>query len=153
MPNQDESQWTLATLKYYLEQLIMNHETMDLQRHLSEHTAVIVAQQAMSATLLQTQLTTNDALRKAEVAIEKRFDSVNEFRAQLGDQARTFLPRPEFDIQQLAMGARIAALEKSVNDFQGRKSGVFEGWGWAVGIVSLLIAIMGAVLTLTGHLR
>lgn len=35
------------------------------------------------------------ALDKAERAIEKRFDSVNEFRAQLNDQAHSFMPRTE----------------------------------------------------------
>ncbi len=36
-----------------------------------------------------------EAVVKAEIAAEKRFDSVNEFRGQLSDQARTFMPRPE----------------------------------------------------------
>lgn len=36
-----------------------------------------------------------EALDKAERATEKRFDSVNEFRAQLNDQAHTFMPRTE----------------------------------------------------------
>lgn len=35
------------------------------------------------------------ATSKAETANEKRFESVNEFRAQLTDQARTFMPRAE----------------------------------------------------------
>lgn len=38
---------------------------------------------------------TSRAIEKAEIANEKRFESVNEFRGQLGDQARTFMPRTE----------------------------------------------------------
>lgn len=39
------------------------------------------------------------AVVKAETATEKRFDSVNEFRGQLKDQASTLLPRLEADAQ------------------------------------------------------
>ena len=35
------------------------------------------------------------AITKAELATEKRFESVNEFRAQLSDQAARFMPRGE----------------------------------------------------------
>lgn len=35
------------------------------------------------------------AVTKAETATEKRFDSVNEFRQQLNDQAASFMPRTE----------------------------------------------------------
>lgn len=36
-----------------------------------------------------------EAITKAEIATEKRFDSVNEFREQLADQATRFMPRSE----------------------------------------------------------
>jgi hypothetical protein len=39
--------------------------------------------------------TTEKAITKAEIANDKRFDAVNEFRSQLADQARTFMPRTE----------------------------------------------------------
>jgi hypothetical protein len=42
-------------------------------------------------------LSTTKAIDKAEAAIEKRFESVNEFRAQLTDQSSTFLRRDMFD--------------------------------------------------------
>lgn len=35
------------------------------------------------------------AVSKSEASMEKRFDAVNEFRGQLADQARTFMPRTE----------------------------------------------------------
>jgi len=45
------------------------------------------------------------AVNKAEHATEKRFESVNEFRQQLSDQAGTFMPR------ELAEN-RLAAIER-----------------------------------------
>ncbi len=53
-------------------------------------------------------LAAESAVRKAESATEKRFDGVNEFRKQLADQAATFLPRKEFDVQ---LGAAIEAID------------------------------------------
>ncbi len=45
------------------------------------------------------------AIDKADAATEKRFESVNEFRAQLSDQTATFMPRELVD-------PRLVALEK-----------------------------------------
>src|SRR5688572_26741026 len=39
-----------------------------------------------------------EAVNKAELAAEKRFESVNEFRAQTKDLQSSYMPRAEFDI-------------------------------------------------------
>src|ERR1700685_214980 len=51
------------------------------------------------------------AVNKAEMASEKRFDAVNEFRAALADSARLLMPRSEAE-------QRMAAIEKMVNDIK-----------------------------------
>jgi hypothetical protein len=51
------------------------------------------------------------AVNKAELASEKRFDAVNEFRAALADSARLLMPRSEAE-------QRMAAIEKMVNDLK-----------------------------------
>jgi hypothetical protein len=48
-----------------------------------------------------------EAAAKAEAAAEKRFESVNEFRAQLSDQANTFLPRTEYDAAHQSLSDKI----------------------------------------------
>ncbi len=48
-------------------------------------------QNAISAALAAAE----KAVTKAEVAAEKRFDGVNEFRGQLKDQSATFITRTE----------------------------------------------------------
>lgn len=53
------------------------------------------------------------ASAKADAAYEKRFEGQNEFRAQLSDQAATFMPRKEYD-------AAHAALVDKVNDMNLR---------------------------------
>lgn len=40
----------------------------------------------------------NKAIDKSDIAMEKRFDSVNEFRSTLSDQAAKFIIRTEFEL-------------------------------------------------------
>src|SRR5450755_1456459 len=48
-----------------------------------------------------------EAVLKAETASERRFESVNEFRAQLNDQAHAFLTRTESEAKLAAITDRI----------------------------------------------
>jgi hypothetical protein len=89
---------------------------------------------------------------KAESAIEKRFDSVNEFRASLADQARLLMPRQEAEsllkslTEKLETGLKVLADRVDTQSAQlissaGKKSGIESGWGYAVGAVGLVLAI------------
>src|SRR6186713_1573425 len=50
------------------------------------------------------------AVAKAEAAAEKRFESQNEFRGTLTDQARTFMPRTEAEQSTGAINDKLNAL-------------------------------------------
>ncbi len=54
------------------------------------------------------------AVTKAETSHEKRLEGMNEFRAQLGDQSKTFLTRAEYDIKHELICQKIEALQKLV---------------------------------------
>lgn len=86
----DISGWTVDTLKAHTEQLLEEMDRRYAQRFLA----------------------TQEAITKAETAAEKRFDSVNEFRGQLTDQARTFMPRLESEQRMSTLDDKIAALTK-----------------------------------------
>jgi hypothetical protein len=51
------------------------------------------------------------AVTKAEIATEKRFDAVNEFRGQLKDQASTFVPRAEADSRFKGIEEKIESIK------------------------------------------
>lgn len=70
--------------------------------------AFVAAEKAVSTALESA----DRAVSKAEIATDKRFESVNEFRAQLTDQANTFLLRSEADVRLRALGDRITRLEE-----------------------------------------
>ena len=55
---------------------------------------------------------TAKALDTATVALEKRLEGMNEFRAQLQAQTQTFVSNTEFDAKLEASNRRLAALEK-----------------------------------------
>jgi len=127
----ESPQWTLATLQVYLSKVGDERDRTYQQRwEASEEataTALIAAKEAV-AMALQAQkeavatafiaqekavaaalASAERAVTKAEQAAEKRFDSVNEFRAQLSDQAGTFFPRAEFDRAASAINDKIEA--------------------------------------------
>ncbi len=68
--------------------------------------ALAAAEKAVSAALSAAE----KAVEKAELATAARFESVNEFRAQLGDQARTLMPRAEFETQHAEVVRQLGEL-------------------------------------------
>lgn len=86
------------------------------------------------------------AVQKLETATEKRFEGVNEFRAQLADQQRTLMPRQESELRMNAQDRVIDDLRIRLTTLEGRRAGVVGGWGWAVAVVMLAFAVY-AVLT------
>ena len=99
----DISAWTIDSLRYHLEQLAADLDLRHEQRFEAQEKAVqaaLVAQEKAVAAALAAQ---KEAVNKSEASYDKRFESVNEFRAQLSDQGRTFLPRNEADARFLAI--------------------------------------------------
>jgi hypothetical protein len=76
------------------------------------------------------------------IAVEKRFDSVNEFRSTLSDQASHFITRTEA-IAEIERNAKdIQELKDRMNTRDGRGAGLSSAWG-------LLIAVIGAAVGIT----
>lgn len=100
------------------------------------------------------------AVSKAEVANEKRFESVNEFRKTLSDQSHTFIARTEASAAITALADRVDAALRGVDiqvaDLKGRldraegRSGGFSSSGAilvaAVGFLATLISIVTGII-------
>jgi hypothetical protein len=69
-----------------------------------------------------------EAVAKAEGAAEKRFDSVNEFRATLKDQQTTLMPRSEADVRMKAIEAKVGDLEARIVQIVSRAEGSAQLW-------------------------
>lgn len=90
-----------------------------------------------------------EAVLKAENATEKRFEGVNEFRATLSDQQRTLIPRAEVDVIIKSLEEKIANVTKLMDELRNRErvtdgasKGRVEGWGYAVGVAGLVLAVV-----------
>lgn len=97
------------------------------------------------------------AIDKAETAVGDKFESVNEFRAQLGDQSRTFLPRLEYDrahtdlverVDQMRTGFadHLSVLDKLVGENTARKGGIDATWAAVIVALGVLIGLAGVVI-------
>ena len=83
-----------------------------------------------------------EAIGKAENATERRFEGVNEFRAQLDTQQRTFIPRSEVQVMESAAMNRIAAIEKQFDALAAERAGIKGGWGYAVGVIGFIFILV-----------
>lgn len=84
------------------------------------------------------------AVKTANEASEKRFDAVNEFRGQLGDQVRTFLPRTEYDARHETLENRVSELTDRLN----RSDGKVQGTDITMGKIYAAIGAVGAILAI-----
>lgn len=108
---------TLTEVRFEsIAQLMREKDLRDQQRfdaqQLALRDALLAQEKAVSAALLAAQ----EAVAKAETAAEKRFDAVNEFRAQLADQAATLMPRTETQVILDGMNTRIDGIAKGLDD-------------------------------------
>ena len=122
--------WTVDTLHVHLDQ-----QFQDLRRQLDER----FTSQGI-------------ALAKVETASERRFESVNEFRALVMDQQRTFITRAEFDAQHKALEDKLDDLTARVDSTSGGSASTrrLVGWGLA-GLAIFVTIIVFAANILTGR--
>jgi len=139
------SEWTIETLKEHFTKLLADAERRFDGQILSQKEAVAIAMNAADR-----------AVTKAESAAEKRFESVNEFRAALNDNGRLQMPRLEaeglframgekFEASNKALSARIDAVAATLLKHEGKSVGVSAGWGYAVGVVGLVALIISLI--------
>lgn len=85
------------------------------------------------------------AIAKAEAANEARFDAVNEFRSQLGDQTRTFMPRLEVESKLASIDEKLVTLSGRLNARDDRSSGMGATIAWVIagiGALSTMVTII-----------
>lgn len=82
------------------------------------------------------------AIAKSDAATEKRFDSVNEFRGTLSDQAASLLPRGEAVVKFAAYDEKISALEARLNVREGTGAGLKAMWGYVLAAILLVVSLV-----------
>ena len=100
-----------------------------------------------------------EAIRKAEAATEKRFESVNEFRAVLTDQQRHLVTR---DVLNSVADKLQASIDRNRDDLdslakrldlrEGQEAGQRLTMGTLVAIITVAVAVIGAVVVIVNVL-
>lgn len=106
--------------------------------------AMVASEKAIQAALSSAK----EAVTKAELASDIRFQSVNEFRAQLSDQTATFIPRTEAAARFDGLAEKVGTLSSRIDKSEGSGQGLSKGWGILLGAVGLLGTLAGIVMLL-----
>ena len=131
------SGWTTDTLKEYVDQRFRDGEK-------SVEAAVAASDKATSVAMTAEQR----AVAKAEAASEKRFESVNEFRQTLTDQAATFMPRSEAQVLNQALAEKVDLQAARLDKLEGRSAGI----GWTGALIVGGIGILGTIIIIANLL-
>lgn len=92
------------------------------------------------------------AIDKAEAASTKQFASVNEFRAQLRDQAGLFATRDALDSSKESLGSRLAALERLAFTGEGRDRGMSASYATIGAVLAVFLSIaVTVVVAIVNH--
>lgn len=143
----------LAAMKVYFNDLIAAHDKRYEQRYEAQEKATDVALVAQKDAVREAFVAQKEAINaalasadravaKAEAAAERRFEAVNEFRAQLGDQQRTLMPRAEGESRLNALAEKIGVLEGFRTETLSRGVGTKEGWGQSASAVALVVSVL-----------
>lgn len=126
--------WTFDSLYLHLREIIKGKEAVVNARidGLEKATA-----QALTAATL--------AAEKSERTYNQRFESVNEFREQMRDQAAQFAQSAYVDSRDDALAKRIDSLEAQVDRNTGAGSNLKDLRAW-IGWIAALIAVAVAFL-------
>jgi len=161
---QQISGWTVDTLHVYINRLIVEHEKFfralfsekdlrDNQRFEAQQLALKEALLAQEKLVNAALLASQTAVNKTDDAVGERFKTVNEFRGTLEDQARNLMPRQEALAIFAAQSDKIDKLEQRVQeinlqirDIGGRARGINEGFGYIIGAIGVITAIIAIVL-------
>jgi hypothetical protein len=147
--------WTIETLAAHVLGLVDERDRRYQQRFDGQDRAVQAALAAQEKAVAAALSAAERAVLKAEAAAERRFESQNEFRGQLADQAARQLPRAEAAVEFTNLRERLDELQKRIEAItvtQASVGGVAVGGKDAfarlvsvVGLIGVLISIFLAL--------
>lgn len=144
--------WTIETFAVHVNRILAEQDHRYQERfessQLALNAAFVSQKQAVDVALISAEKAVNAALAasekavlKAEAASDRRFESQDEIRQQLNDQARLFMPRSEAENVMKSFGERLAAIETAQASALGRGDGSHRMVAYAIAILSTLVAI------------
>ncbi len=137
--------WTLDTLETYISDQLRALKESIAQQDERNKERFSAAKEAVQAALTAA----DKALSKAEIASERRFEGVNEFRATLADQATMLMPRSEYTAQHNALVDKVSDIATRVSTVEtgGRVKSetTSSSISTVVAIVSVIYGILASI--------
>lgn len=133
----------IVDLKEHLLQIIQEREAKYEIRFLSIERGLTKSAQEAKEAISMAAENIKDATCKSEAAMEKRLNSLNEFRGQMGDMQTTFARRGEVDIRMDALDGKIDLVNAQLHRTTGRDTGLHSAWVVIAAIAALVIAALG----------
>jgi hypothetical protein len=142
-----------STARYLDLETTAREQVTRIDQLLAEMDKRVAGQIAAQAHVMDLSLAAaKEAVAKADVAYEKRFDNVDEFRKQLSEQAHSFLPRREYEAVHQQLLDRVNGMSRVLDVVVGQKEGHSQVWGFIVGAGGIIIAAVTLVVTIVRHL-
>lgn len=98
---------------------------------------------AKARALQDTLAQTKEAADRAAAELNKRFDSVNEFRQTLSDQAQSFASKDSVEVRFKAVEENIAKNAAELSDIQSRSAGATQLWTIIAAAIALVAVVGG----------
>ena len=125
-----------------LESKISANDQRYEQRFADSEKAVNAALQAADKAVSAALQSAKEAVNKAEAANDKHFDSVNEFRRTLGDQANGFLTKDSAVARFDGLNEKINEVNSRVLRLEGQDIGRAATIGTGIAIAGVVIALL-----------
>jgi hypothetical protein len=154
MPDRDPNgeKWTLETLRIFFDKLIEANDARYQQRFQQQGEALTAAFLAQKSAVDAALAAADRAVTKAEIASEKRFDAVNEFRRSLDDLSRLQMPRLECEQRLGTLKEQVDRVEDVLRSRGAQNAGAKDSWAMIVAIISFL-GTVAAIVYAMGHLH
>jgi uncharacterized membrane protein (UPF0136 family) len=136
-----------------LETLYAERDRRYEQRFEASSTAMTAAFVAQQAAITAALAAADRAVTKAELATEKRFEAVNEFRGSLSDLTSTMMTRTESTVLIGALTEKVELLAGFANRHEGSASSVSQLVPWVLTALFGMVGFAGLIydLTRTAH--
>lgn len=133
--------WTLTTLRIYFDKLIEANDARYQQRFQQQGEALTAAFLAQKSAVDAALAAADRAVTKAEIASEKRFDAVNEFRRSLDDMSRQQMPRLECEQRMGTLKDQLDRVEAFQRARGSEITGSKDSWATITAIIAILISV------------
>jgi hypothetical protein len=139
------SRWNTDTLKEFLSTQINDLKALNEQMRAADDIRYQQRFDTQQKAFTDALYSQERAVLKAEAAAEKRFESVNEFRAVLSSQSATLIPRTEAEGRFSAMNEKIDDIKTRLDKGEGGSAGIKVAREETHMTVGTIVGVVGGI--------